>query len=178
MIEISQHILDLLENSINAGASEIHLTIRVDMIQNFLWIIVEDNGPGFPEHTEEEILTPFFTTKREKKTGLGLSLAKQAVEQTGGMLKIGTSETLGGAKVEMGFVYSHIDRAPMGDLGSAIAGMVFTCPNIKLVVRIFKEDKILLEVESEVFREKYKDEFEISQEIEKKINGCIRALNF
>jgi signal transduction histidine kinase len=67
MIEISQHILDLLENSINAGAFEIHLTIKVDSNQNLLWIIVEDNGSGFPEDPEE-ILTPFFTTKKEKKT--------------------------------------------------------------------------------------------------------------
>ncbi len=66
MIEISQHLLDLLENSINAGASEIHLTIKVERKQNLLWIIVEDNGSGFAEDPEE-ILSPFFTTKREKR---------------------------------------------------------------------------------------------------------------
>ncbi|MCX8065658.1 MAG: ATP-binding protein [Candidatus Hydrogenedentes bacterium] len=177
MIEISQHILDLLENSINAGASEIYLTIRVDKKQNFLWIVVEDNGPGFPEEVENA-LTPFFTTKRDKKTGLGLSLAKQAVEQTGGVLNIGRSEILGGAKVEMCFVYSHIDRAPMGDLGSAVAGMVFTCPNISFTVKIFNDDDMLLEINSEKLREKYKDDFEISNLIEKTINEVYESLDF
>ncbi len=176
MIEISQHILDLIENSINAGASEIHITIRVDEGQNFLWIVIEDNGSGFPDDPKE-ILTPFFTTKKEKKTGLGLSLAKQAVEQTGGMLKIGTSNKLGGAMVELYFVYSHIDTAPMGDLGSAIAGIIFTCPNINFVVRVFKNDDLLLEINSVELRKMYNNEFEISKLVEKSINEKVSLLN-
>lgn len=176
MIEISQHLLDLLENSINAGASEIHLTIKVERKQNLLWIIVEDNGSGFAEDPEE-ILSPFFTTKREKKTGLGLSLAKQAVEQTGGSLKIGTSGELGGAMVEMSFVCSHIDRAPMGDLGSVVAGMVFTCPNINFVVKIFDDQSLLLEIRSGDLRADSKDEFTLSKQIEESVNACISSLN-
>ncbi len=108
---------------------------------------------------------------------MGLSLAKQAVEQTGGSLKIGTSEELGGAMVEMSFVCSHIDRAPMGDLGSVVAGMVFTCPNINFVVKIFDDQSLLLEIRSGDLRADSKDEFTLSKQIEDSVNACISSLN-
>ena len=48
-------------------------------------ILVEDNGPGVPDSLKSQIMTPFFTTKKEG-TGLGLSLSKSIIEEHEGSL--------------------------------------------------------------------------------------------
>jgi hypothetical protein len=93
--ELSLHILDLLENSVRAGASRIDITVAQSRAENALEIVIEDDGSGFaldPEHA----LDPFYTTKPGKHTGLGLSLFATAVEQAGGVLSVvNRTEALG-----------------------------------------------------------------------------------
>lgn len=43
-------------------------------------IAITDNGPGVPEHIEEELFSPFVTTKREGQ-GLGLAIVRKLVQQ-------------------------------------------------------------------------------------------------
>ena len=76
MRELSLHILDLVENSVRAGASVIFIGITVDSVRDLLEISVEDNGPGFGVPVEMAF-DPFYTTKEGKKTGLGLSLFRE-----------------------------------------------------------------------------------------------------
>jgi len=58
---------------------------------------VEDNGPGIPQSSLEEVFDPFFTTKEPGKgTGLGLALSAQLVEGMGGEIQAGNREE-GGA---------------------------------------------------------------------------------
>jgi two-component system sensor histidine kinase FlrB len=53
-----------------------------------LRIEIRDLGPGVEAATAERIFEPFFTT-RPQKTGLGLTLARAAVEREGGSLSLG-----------------------------------------------------------------------------------------
>src|SRR5690606_22997160 len=57
-------------------------------------IDVEDAGDGVPERIAEKIFEPFFTT-RATGTGLGLSLARRAVEAQGGTLTLHSEQTQG-----------------------------------------------------------------------------------
>ncbi len=51
-------------------------------------LTVEDNGPGLPPQSVEEVFDPFFTTKEPGKgTGLGLALSAQLVEGVGGEIE-------------------------------------------------------------------------------------------
>lgn len=43
-------------------------------------IAISDNGPGVPEHVEEELFSPFVTTKRDGQ-GLGLAIVRKLVQQ-------------------------------------------------------------------------------------------------
>jgi two-component system, NtrC family, nitrogen regulation sensor histidine kinase GlnL len=43
-------------------------------------IVISDNGPGVPNHIEDELFAPFVTTKREGQ-GLGLAIVKKLVLQ-------------------------------------------------------------------------------------------------
>jgi two-component system nitrogen regulation sensor histidine kinase GlnL len=54
----------------------------------------EDDGPGIPDGVREQIMTPFFTTKRSG-TGLGLPLARHFASLHGGSLQIESKEGRG-----------------------------------------------------------------------------------
>ena len=139
MRDLSLHILDLLENSIRAGATLVAVTVIQDQVRDWLTIKVEDNGFGIQDPIEQ-VADPFYTTKPGKKTGLGLSLFKAAAERTGGSLEIGTSE-LGGASVQASLRLRHLDRCPLGDLAATLSSMVCTNPGLELVCRLCVDGK-------------------------------------
>ncbi len=56
--------------------------------QDYVCIEVEDNGPGMSEETVRHALEPFFTTKGEGGTGLGLSQVYGFMQQIGGNARI------------------------------------------------------------------------------------------
>lgn len=79
-IEISQVILNLLNNAIDAvdPLPDNNKWIRISAKNNgsFLEIKITDSGHGIPLETQSKMFQPFFTTKEiGKGTGLGLSLS-------------------------------------------------------------------------------------------------------
>ena len=48
MKDLSLHILDIVENSIRAGATIIKITINENIKQNIFLLKIKDNGKGFP----------------------------------------------------------------------------------------------------------------------------------
>jgi hypothetical protein len=133
MHDLSLYLLDIIENSVRAGATVIATTITADRGRDELSIRVEDDGPGLPVEPEQA-LDPFFTTKADKKTGLGLSLFRQAAEAAGGGLSMGRSGELGGASVCAWMHLGDVDRPPLGDVAASIATMVVTNPEIEFRV--------------------------------------------
>jgi len=107
--EIALHILDLIENSIRAGATVISVAVEEEPDQDLLLLSVEDNGPGLGV-SGETAADPFFTTKGGKKTGLGLSMLKFRAEQAGGSFRL-ESSSLGGLAVRAAMPLSHVDRS-------------------------------------------------------------------
>ena len=130
MHDLSLYLLDILENSVRAGATVIGTTITADLAADELTMLVEDDGPGLPVEPEQA-LDPFFTTKSNKKTGLGLSLFRQAAEAAGGGLSVGRSDELGGVAVRAWMRLGNVDRPPLGDIAASIATMVVTNPEIE-----------------------------------------------
>jgi anti-sigma regulatory factor (Ser/Thr protein kinase) len=128
--DLSLHILDVMENSVRAGASVIVFTMTLDREADLVTMTVEDNGSGLAVPPEVAV-DPFYTTKRGKRTGLGLALLKGAAERAGGRLVIGRS-SLGGASVTATMGLTHLDRSPLGDLGETVAALVCTHPEVDL----------------------------------------------
>jgi signal transduction histidine kinase len=51
-------------------------------------IHIRDNGPGIPTEVQPQIFQPFFTTKGERGTGLGLWVSRGIVNKHGGRINI------------------------------------------------------------------------------------------
>lgn len=95
---IQQVILNLLMNAVEAIeerrdswplAKQVKITATEFEEQGEIWIrfIIEDQGHGIDPALQEQIFTPFFTTKAPVKGGgLGLAVAKNIVEKHGGRL--------------------------------------------------------------------------------------------
>jgi hypothetical protein len=128
------HVLDLIENSIRAGATVIAVSVEEEPKQDSLLVSVEDDGPGLHVPGETAV-DPFFTTKEGKKTGLGLSMLKFRAEQAGGWFRMERS-SLGGLAVRASMPLSNVDRSPLGDLAATLASVVCTNPEIELRSRL------------------------------------------
>lgn len=133
MHDLSLYLLDILENSARAGATNVAVSIVAERSADLLTISVEDDGPGLPVDPEKA-LDPFFTTKQNKKTGLGLSLFRQAAEAAGGGLTVGRSADLGGVAVRAWMSFSSIDRPPLGNVATSILTMAATNPQIQFTI--------------------------------------------
>jgi signal transduction histidine kinase len=50
-----------------------------------------DNGVGMDAGTQDKLFTPFFSSKGDKGTGLGLFIANKIVEQHGGEISVSSA---------------------------------------------------------------------------------------
>ena len=50
-------------------------------------ILIEDNGPGFPQDAREQLLEPYVTA-REGGTGLGLAIVNRVIMDHGGSVQL------------------------------------------------------------------------------------------
>ena len=125
MRELSLHILDAMENSLEAGATLIEMTIEEDSAADRLTITIQDNGRGMSEEQLAHASDPFFTTRSTRHVGLGVPLFKAAAERCNGSLTI-TSQLEKGTTLQATFRHSHIDRAPLGDLTGTLLAIILS----------------------------------------------------
>ena len=119
MNDLSMHILDIVQNSISAGATRVSLTVDENPAADLLTIVIGDNGRGMTPEQVSRLSDPFFTSRTTRKVGMGIPLLKQSAEQSGGEIRI-TSEPGRGTEVTAVFGYSDIDRPPLGDVANAL----------------------------------------------------------
>jgi len=132
MEELSLHILDIVENSMRAGATRIEIRIQADPDPDTFIVEINDNGIGMDAEELNRATEPFYTTKEGKKVGLGLALLSQAAELAGGKVTV-TSQAGKGTTVHAHFQYSHIDRQPLGNIEETILILIVTHPDINFI---------------------------------------------
>ena len=134
MRELSLNILDIVQNSISAGANLIEIDLNEDFHSNITVIKISDNGKGMTKEQIDSVVNPFYTTRKTRKVGLGIPFFKMASEMTGGTFKIDSS--LGsGTTITAQFVNSNIDMAPIGDINSTISILIKCNPNLDFVFK-------------------------------------------
>jgi signal transduction histidine kinase len=90
--EIQQVIANLLTNAIDATPDNSKIRVRARRIHrevaDSIQVSVGDCGPGIPLDLQERIWEPFFTTKHDVGTGLGLWVCKQIIERHNGTIRV------------------------------------------------------------------------------------------
>ena len=115
MKEISLNILDIVRNSVEAGAKKLRIEIRESDQSDAMMIKIIDNGCGMEEEFLQRVEDPFTTSRKTRKVGMGIPLLKMQAKQAGGALHIESQPGIG-TKLTATFMKSHIDRQPMGDI--------------------------------------------------------------
>ena len=125
MLTLADHILDITENSVRAGANLIEISIDEDSYNDLLTIEIKDNGHGMSRDVLQKALDPFYTTKTIRHVGLGLPLLKDAAERSGGTFHLESQEN-SGTTVKATFGLHHLDRQPLGAIISIIIILIIS----------------------------------------------------
>jgi len=87
--QISQVIINMLTNSIQAITENGEITIETKMENDNVEILITDNGCGISEENLNRIFDPFFTTKKPGEgTGLGLSISYGIIKRHNGSINV------------------------------------------------------------------------------------------
>ena len=158
MEDLSLHILDIVENATNGGATLIKIEITKDTGKDLFRIVIQDNGCGMDREMILKVRDPFVTTRTTRRFGLGLPLLEQTTKESGGNLFI-TSEPGIGTEVKATFQASHIDLKPLGDFGLTIASLISGNPDVDFLFESnFDGEKMTLD----------------TREIKAELEGCIK----
>ena len=87
--ELMQIFSNLIANSVDAMANGGVLTIKTRAVGNEgVEILVRDKGAGIAPENLERVFEPFFSTKGNLGTGIGLWVARQLLEKRGGSISL------------------------------------------------------------------------------------------
>lgn len=140
MRELSLNVMDVVQNSISAGAKLITVEVYEDFPGDRLTITVKDNGKGMSEEQVKKVTDPFYTTRTTRSVGLGVPLFKMEAEMTGGSFTI-DSAIGAGTTLEAVFKPSSVDMVPLGDINAVILLLVSCNPELDfLYIRTRLED--------------------------------------
>ena len=129
MEDLSLHILDIVENSIAAGANRVEIRVIEDTRKDILSVEIRDNGKGMSEEVLENAVDPFYTTRTTRRVGLGLSLLSQSAKEAEGNMTI-KSKKGEGTTIYAYFKHSHIDRKPIGNMAETLIVLIAGNPDI------------------------------------------------
>ena len=90
-VELREVLTNLIFNAVDAMPRGGKIVVSTGMDGDYSTIAVSDSGTGMSEDDRARCLEPFFTTKGDRGTGLGLSVVYGIIQRHGGMIEI-TSE--------------------------------------------------------------------------------------
>ncbi|WP_419903755.1 sensor histidine kinase [Kiloniella sp.] len=105
IIRLEQVFVNLLRNAADAieGCDEKKILVTLRSINDYVLVIVEDNGTGIEPEIMDQLFDPFFTTKDVGKgVGLGLSISYGIVKDFGGNIHV-ENLAIGGARFVVEF---------------------------------------------------------------------------
>ncbi len=93
VVNLCNNAFDAMREKYNAEPTNYKpkLTVSTKNVSGGIHLTISDNGPGIPDSIKDQILQPFFTTKKGTAgTGLGLSITNDIIKAHGGTLEIET----------------------------------------------------------------------------------------
>ncbi len=142
MRDLSLHILDIVQNSINAKATSItvHMEQRYAAVQRkkILELKIGDNGTGMDHKLLARVEDPFVTSRTTRKVGLGIPLLKESAKKCEGSFYVKSHKNVG-TEISAAFSINHIDRLPIGDVGETMITLILSNPGIRFVLFLTSE---------------------------------------
>ncbi len=93
---IQHAIVNLVKNAIDAMPHGGTLTIATRANEGGVEVLIQDTGAGIPDDIHPRIFEPFFSTKPvHQGNGLGLVIAKEVVERSGGTIEFTSQAGIG-----------------------------------------------------------------------------------
>jgi signal transduction histidine kinase len=89
--EMLQVVSNLIVNALDALHEGGVLCLRLSKRAGKVYLTIADNGSGIPPEHSKAVFQPYFTTKKEKGTGLGLALSKKIVDRHRGTIRMRSS---------------------------------------------------------------------------------------
>ena len=87
--KFTQVVINLLSNAVLATASGDTITVRIEVAESgdpAAMVTVIDDGAGMPADVLARLGEPFFTTRGDRGSGLGVGICMRIVEEHGGRL--------------------------------------------------------------------------------------------
>lgn len=146
--ELREALTNLVFNAVDATPAGGTLTVRTrttveepanatEQMLKAAWVEVADTGVGMDDETRRRCLEPFFTTKGERGTGLGLAMVYGVIQRHGADIAI-DSAVGKGTTVRLKFAVPAVAATPALRTGSVPVGS--RCLRILLV----DDDPLLL----------------------------------
>ncbi len=121
-LSIKRAIANIVTNAIRYGNGMISMSSGVDD-KGWVWVQVEDNGPGIAEADQEKLFQPFVRGDEARGSsegsGLGLSILKRIIDAHHGSITLGRSATLGGLSMRISLPRVHEQDAMTKSVQSA-----------------------------------------------------------
>ncbi len=171
MLTLADHILDIAENSVRAGAKLIQIFIEEDSINDLLTLEITDDGHGMAKDVLQKALDPFYTTKTVRRVGLGLPLLRDAAERSGGVFQVNSEENCG-TTVKATFGLRHLDRQPLGAIINIIIILIISNSDIDFFYKHRHNDR-QFEMDTREIRKEIEDVPINHPEIIKYIRGAM-----
>ncbi len=119
------HILDLFQNALASGASEVSVRFACLPDDDRLVFEIRDNGSGMDDETLAAVRRGYYSSKCERCVGLGIPLLRATSEHCGGSFTIQSRRGVG-TTVTATFQLTHIDLPPYGDLSETFLTLLVT----------------------------------------------------
>ena len=90
--ELKQVLSNVIANAIDAAGGNGSIVIRCEQVpsgdESRVQIVIADSGAGVAAQHVDRIFEPFYTTKKDVGTGLGLWVTREIVERHGGTINV------------------------------------------------------------------------------------------
>jgi signal transduction histidine kinase len=80
--QLEQAFLNVLKNAVEAAGPGGTVVVRASLVRGRACVTVEDSGPGLSREAQENVFTPFFSTKPDGQ-GIGLTLVQEILAAHG-----------------------------------------------------------------------------------------------
>jgi anti-sigma regulatory factor (Ser/Thr protein kinase) len=132
--ELSDHLMDVAMNSVRAGARNIALSVIADGTGGRLTMSIADDGAGMTEETVRRVTDPFYSTKTERKVGLGVPLLKGIADLCSGEFHIRSAPGKG-TEIKVAVPLDHPDLPPLGDVKETMLLLSVSNPGVRFSFR-------------------------------------------